>query len=213
MDFRNSSSSDIAESIKYLNTNRNILVRFGHFDFDTIRNDKFIDIRKKLMANKELQLAFYSLVDAYFGTANGPVSFFVNQKKPCLLVSTYPIDFEYPTDPHSVMLIPKLVWNNLSKRYFNIYELLDLNFLKIQNLYNDQILVKNGLSVISPPAELIAKIFLSWQNSILLGEYNKWLDLSIKHTEKLRSSLNLPRLGTIPIEYFSYMKSINKNRI
>jgi putative glycosyltransferase (TIGR04372 family) len=208
MNFRNASINDISESIKVLNTDRNIFVRFGHFDNETAYIKNFVDLRKQLLTNNELQLSLFASINAYFGTANGPVSFFVNQKKPCLLVSTYPIDFEYPTDPHAVIIIPKLVWDQFNKRYFSLEELFDLDFLKMQNLYNDHALIKNGLRIESPPSTLTAKIFAGWQDSILLQKNTNWLKLSVEASSNLRKKLNLPKLATIPIDYFDYVKSL-----
>jgi putative glycosyltransferase (TIGR04372 family) len=210
--FRDTDFNEIVVSSKNFDIDRFNFVRIGHYEenLDHPSVPKIIDIRKKLSLDNYLQLSTFACASAYFGSQSGALSFFVGQKKPCLLISAYPIDFEYPIDPKFVMVVPKLIYNREQKEYFGIDKQLSDRFMKIQNLYDDKLLISLDLEVIPIPQELTSQIYANWQNSVLEGGESDWLIESVVATNYLRNKFNLPRLGTIPIEYFNYLKELEK---
>ena len=210
--FRNTDYNEIVVSSKNLNTDKFNFVRIGHYEEDQHNpvSSKIIDIRKKISLDNYLHLSSFACASAYFGSQSGALSFFVGQKKPCLLISAYPIDFEYPIDPKFVMVVPKLIYNKAQKKFYSISEQLSDRFMKMQNLFDDRLLISLDLEVIPIPQELTSQIYTRWQNSILEVTKSDWLIESVVATNYLRTKFNLPRLGTIPIEYFNYLKELDK---
>lgn len=210
--FRNTDFNEIIMSSKNLNMDKFNFMRIGHYEEDLHHppTPKIIDIRKKISLDNYLQLSSFACASAYFGSQSGALSFFVGQKKPCLLISAYPIDFEYPIDPKFVMVVPKLIYNKVRKKFYDIGEQLSDRFMKMQNLYDDRLLISLDLEVIPIPQELTSRIYANWQNSVLEGGESDWLFESVVATNYLRTKFNLPKLGTIPIEYLNYLKELDK---
>jgi len=209
--FRVGKISEIGISIKEFGKNDFQFVRIGHFEEQTgFGTKKVVDLRKALAKDNKLQLSIFASCDAYFGSSNGPVAFFVIQKKPCLLLSVYPIDIEYPKSPKSIVVVPKLIWSNSSNRYLTLKEQFGIPFMQLQNKYDDRLLMEEGLEPKSLPQEVISKIFSNWQTSILLNKKNySWEKKMIRKSNELRVLVKRPNLPSIPIEYFNFLENLN----
>ena len=209
--FRIGKISEINISIKEFGKNNFQFVRIGHFEErSAFSTKKVLDLRKDLAKDNKLQLSIFASCDAYFGSSNGPVAFFVIQKKPCLLLSVYPIDIEYPKDPKSIVVVPKLIWSNTNNRYLTLKEQFGIPFMQLQNKYDDRLLMKEGFEPKSLPQDIISKIFSNWQTSILLNKKSDfWQKKTIHKSNELRIAVNRPNLPSIPIEYFNYLENFN----
>jgi len=210
-DFRNTSFKEIYKSSKYFDTSRFSFIRIGHFE--RIENEKspvIIDIRQDIVADNALQLSAFASVSAYFGSSSGPMGFFASQKKPCLLLSTYPIEIEYPSDPRFFIVIPKIILDCMNNRPLTLNEQFKIDLIKIQNLYNDKELIKLNLKVECIPQKLISQIYLNWQNSVLIGKETEWLTESIKASKKLFLEVGRLNFPILPIEYIVYVNNLTK---
>jgi putative glycosyltransferase (TIGR04372 family) len=212
--FRNTPYSEIDEAILSSNKkiiNKFLFMRVGHDDgLPMHSNYPIIDLRKNLYVDKSLQLSVFLSCDAYFGSSSGPVSFFTNQKKPCLLVSVHPLEPLYPEDPIEVMVIPKFVKDKKTNRIFGLHEQFSLNYLDIQRNYDDTQLLKNGLELISIPSSITSMIFHNWIQFIYSSVKSDWIKDSINATNKIRRLNRNISIPFLPIEYITYINKIAK---
>ena len=210
-DFRNTSFKEIYKASKYFDTSRFSFIRIGHFErTENEKSPVIIDIRQNILADNALQLSAFASVSAYFGSSSGPMGFFASQKKPCLLLSTYPIDIEYPSDPRFFIVIPKIILDCMNNRPLTLNEQFKIDLIKIQNLYNDKELIELNLKVECIPQKLISQIYLNWQNSVLIGKETEWLTESIKASKKLFLEVGRLDFPILPIEYIVYVNNLTK---
>ena len=211
MEFRNTDFSELAESIKNFQSPKIQYLRIGHFEEESdCESNMWIDSRRKIEEDDRLQLSSFNSCNAYFGSSNGPISYFVAQRKPCLVVSVYPIEYEYPLQAHSMVLIPKIIWKRNEGKYMDLEEQFSLNLLKIQNLYNDKLLIDKGFYPTSMPSAITTEVYINWVRSILLNiTGSEWLEKSIRATSEFRIKTNLPNLPVIPYQFFERAKSYN----
>jgi putative glycosyltransferase (TIGR04372 family) len=210
-DFRNTSFKEIHKASKYFDTSRFSFIRIGHFErTENEKSPVIIDIRQNILADNALQLSAFASVSAYFGSSSGPMGFFASQKKPCLLLSTYPIDIEYPSDPRFFIVIPKIILDCMNNRPLTLNEQFKIDLIKIQNLYNDKELIELNLKVECIPQKLISQIYLNWQNSVLIGKETEWLTESIKASKKLFLEVGRLNFPILPIEYIVYVNNLTK---
>ena len=209
-DFRNTSFKEIYNASKYFNTSKFSFIRIGHFErIDNEKSPIIIDVRQDILADNALQLSVFASVSAYFGSSSGPMGFFANQKKPCLLLSTYPVDIEYPSDPRFFIVIPKIILNGINNKPLTLTEQFNIDLIKIQNLYNDKKLIELNLKVACIPQKLISQIYLNWQDSVLIGKETEWLKKSINASKKLSLEVNRLNFPILPIEYIEYVKNLS----
>ncbi len=211
MDFRNTNFHELAQAIKNSHADKLQYLRIGQFENDSVPDaNLWIDTREKIAEDEMLQLSCFNSCDAYFGSSNGPISYFVAQKKPCLAVSVYPIDLEYPIEAESMVVIPKMIWKRSEGKFMELEEQFSLDFSKIQNLYNDKLLIDKNLYPISISKLIINEVYSDWVSSILFKMIGSdWLDKSIEATNKLREKTNRPNLPVIPHQYFKIAQSLN----
>lgn len=211
--FRNTSFDEISHALAAFNSRQLQHFRIGHPEIDLIPvASTVLDGRIDINFDSKLQLDAFISCDAYFGSSSGPVSFFVNQKKPCLLVSVYPIDVRYPSDPKLLIVIPKIIWNLKEKRYLSLKEQFGKSFSAVQNLYDDRLLVQNFLKPISIPKEITNRIYADWAKTIVLAKNGSgWIDASQEATTALGESVGRQHLPFIPIQYFDFMDSLQNS--
>ena len=81
--------------------------------------------------------------------------------------------------------------------------------IQIQNLYDDRLLIKLGLSVGTIPQTLISKIYLNWQNSVLKNTETEWLKKSIRASEQVAYKVDRQKFPILPIEFISYVDRLS----
>jgi putative glycosyltransferase (TIGR04372 family) len=209
--FRNTSFSEIDFISSEFNTQNFTFIRIGHFeDYERTKSSNIIDVRRVIRDTDDLQLSVFALINGYVGSSSGPLGFFAIQKKPCLLISVYPIDLEYSFNPRDSIVIPKLIFNLKDNRFFGLEEQFDIDFVKLQNLYNDRLIIEKQLEPRSLPVALTKQIYSNWQSSILNNDFNsQWIKDSIIATNSLRKLTKLQNLPLIPVEYFNYLSTQN----
>ena len=207
--FRNTQFSEVNIFSKYFDTDSFDFVRIGHHErFDDLTDSRITDVRKQISLDPILQLSLFASISGYVGSSSGPMSFFAIQKLPCLLLSVYPLDIEYSTDPRSQIVVPKLIWDLENQRYLSIHEQFNQSLIALQNYYDDRLLIERNLEPHSLPVSITSQIYVNWQSSILkTNKPTKWLDSSVKASLKLWEDLNRPYLPVIPIEYFNFLAS------
>lgn len=210
--FRKVNANTLEIAIRDFGSDKIQYIRIGFFEkVNSAEVPNIIDLRHSLSIDEKLQLSILTSCIGYFGSSNGPLSLFAIQKLPCLLLSVYPIDIEYPRDPKRVVCIPKLIWDHSRNTYLSLEEQFNHKFLLTQNKYNDQLLLENNLEPKSLPQKTISEIFANWQDAVLLNQDDKqWLDKMTNKTEKLRDILRQPNLPSIPVEYFDYLEKFRK---
>jgi len=209
--FRNTTFSEIDFISSEFNTKNFTFIRIGHFeDYERTESSNIIDIRRAIRDDDDLQLSIFASIDGYVGSSSGPLSFFAIQKKPCLLISVYPFDLEYSFNPKDSIVIPKLIFNLKDKKFFGLEEQFDIDFVKLQNLYNDRLIIEKQLEPRSLPVAITKQIFSNWQTTILNNDFNsQWIKDSIFATNSLRKLTKLQNLPLIPVEYFEYFSTQN----
>jgi putative glycosyltransferase (TIGR04372 family) len=208
--YRNTSFSEINYISKEFNTEKLSFIRIGYFeDYEHETAPNILDARKSTNFDLNLQFSLFASCSAYIGSSSGPLSFFTNQKLPCLLLSVFPIEAEYLSDPSKLFLIPKMVYNYHKLHYVSVEEQFSIEMIKIGLTYND-ILIKNlNLEVRNVPYNLTRSIFKNWQRSFLEGDWNTdWVKASVAATNSLAIRVGRQNLPIIPIEYFTYLKTL-----
>jgi len=207
--FRNTSFSEIDFISSEFNSDNFTFIRIGHFeDYERTESSNIIDIRKEIRDDESLQLSIFASIDAYVGSSSGPLSFFAIQKKPCLLISVYPFDLEYSFNPKHAIVIPKLIFDLKDNRFFGVEEQFDIDFVKLQNLYNDRLIIEKQLEPRSLPVAITKQIYSNWQSSFLNNDFDsQWVKDSIFATNSLRKLTRLQNLPVIPVEYFDYLNT------
>lgn len=209
-EYRNTSFSEINQISQDFDTRNFTFVRIGYNEkFESDTASKIVDIREILDSVPEAQISVFTNISAYVGSSSGPVSFFINQKIPCLLISVFPVERNYYLDPTRLVIVPKLIYDVRNKRYLNIEEQFSKDILDIGLTYNDRLMKNINLAVHSIPTELSRNIYKNWQHAILKNNLDsEWLKSSVKASIELGIGLNRVQMPVIPIEYFNYLKSL-----
>jgi len=208
--FRNTSFKEIDNVSKHFDVERFNFIRIGYFEKnESTESSKIIDIRQEISVDDDFQLSVFASIDAYFGSSSGPVGFFASQKKPCLLLSSFPIDTEYPSDPRFFIVIPKIIYSFATKKPLPMVKQFENDLIQMQNLYDDRLLIKLGLSVGTIPQTLISKIYLNWQNSVLRNTETEWLKKSIRVSEEVALKVDRQKFPILPIEFVSYVDRLS----
>lgn len=208
---RNTSFNEINYISSEFQTRNFNFIRIGYFEeYDKTQSCNIIDIRREIQDDNVLQSSIFALTRGYVGSSSGPLSFFAIQKMPCLLISVYPFDLNYPFSPEDVIVIPKFIYDLKNRRVLSKEEQFDENFVKLQNLYNDRLILNKQFEPRSLPPEITRKIYTNWQSSILNKDLDsKWLRHSINASNSLKKATTLQNLPIIPVEYFDYLVSQN----
>ena len=209
-EFRNTKFKEIENVSDYFDVDRFNFIRIGYFEQnESTQSSKIIDLRQDISVDKELQLSVFSSIDAYFGSSSGPMGFFASQKKPCLLLSTYPIDIEYPSDPQFFIIIPKIIFSSMNNKPLPLTKQFETDLIRIQNLYDDRLLLKLGLFLDTIPQNLVSQIYFNWQNSVLKNKETEWLKESVKASQELALKVARQNFPILPIEYISYVNKLS----
>jgi putative glycosyltransferase (TIGR04372 family) len=207
--FRNTSFNEINFISSKFNIDEFNFIRIGHFeDYDKTKSSNILDVRKEIHDDTHLQLSIFALIEGYVGSSSGPLSFFAIQKKPCLLISVYPFDIEYSFNPRAAIVVPKLIFSLKDNKLLSAKEQFDVDFVNLQNFYNDRLIIEKQLEPRSLPIEITKQIYSNWQSSVLNNDFNsRWIKDSILATNALRKLTRLQNLPIIPVEYFNYLNS------